>query len=53
VTGLVTVTGFFTLPQLEKELTLRFERKGKEFDMTLAPVSSDALKTLLYDRMGG
>ena len=40
----------FTLPQLEKELTLRFERKGKEFEMTLMPVSSGALKTLLYDR---
>ena len=40
---------FFTLPQLEKEITLRFERKGREFDMTLAPVRSGALKTLLYD----
>jgi len=40
---------FFALPQLEKEITLRFERKGKEFDMTLAPVRSGALKTLLYD----
>lgn len=40
---------FFTLPQLEKELTLRFERKGKEFEMILKPVSSGALKTLLYD----
>ena len=40
---------FFTLPQLEKELTLRFERRGKEFDMTVTPVSSGALKTLLYD----
>jgi C-terminal processing protease CtpA/Prc len=39
----------FTLPQLEKELTLRFERKGKEYDMNLVPVSSGALKTLLYD----
>jgi Tol biopolymer transport system component/C-terminal processing protease CtpA/Prc len=40
---------FFTLPQLEKEITLRFERNGKEFDMTLTPVSSGAFKTLLYD----
>lgn len=40
---------FFTLPQLEKEITLRFGRKGKEFDMTLTPVSSGSLKTLLYD----
>ncbi|MDM8001971.1 MAG: S41 family peptidase [Bacteroidota bacterium] len=39
----------FTLPQLEKELTLRFDRKEKEFEMTLMPVSSGALKTLLYD----
>jgi len=41
---------FLTLPQLEKELTLRFDRKGKEVDMTLKPVSTGALKTLLYDR---
>lgn len=40
---------FFTLPQLEKEITLRFERKEKEFEMTLKPVSSSALRTLLYD----
>jgi tricorn protease len=39
----------FALPQLEKELTLCFERKGKEYEMTLMPVSSGALKTLLYD----
>ncbi len=39
----------FSLPQLEKELTMRFSRKGKEYDMTLEPVSSSALKTLLYD----
>ncbi|HMT66180.1 MAG TPA: S41 family peptidase, partial [Bacteroidales bacterium] len=40
---------FFALPQLEKEITLRFDRKGEEYDMTLRPVSSAALKTLLYD----
>ena len=40
---------FFTLPQLEKELTLRFDRKGKEFEITLKPITSGALKTLLYD----
>jgi Tol biopolymer transport system component/C-terminal processing protease CtpA/Prc len=39
----------FALPQTVKELTLRFERKGKEYDMTLMPVSTTALKTLLYD----
>ena len=39
----------FTLPKLEKELTLRFSRKGKEYEMTVAPVSSSALKVLLYD----
>jgi tricorn protease len=39
----------FTLPKLEKELTLRFSRKGKEYDMTVAPISSSALKVLLYD----
>ena len=39
----------FTLPKLEKELTLRFSRKGKEYDMTVAPISSSALKALLYD----
>jgi len=39
----------FALPQLEKEITLRFERKGREFDMTLVPVSSSALKSLIYD----
>ena len=39
----------FTLPQIEKEITLHFDRKGKELDITLAPISSGALKTLLYD----
>lgn len=39
----------FTLPKLEKELTLRFSRKGKEYDMTVVPISSPALKVLLYD----
>ena len=39
----------FALPQLEKELTIRFSRKGKEFDMTLNPISSPALKGLIYD----
>ena len=39
----------FTLPKLEKELTLRFSREGKEYEMTVAPISSQALKVLLYD----
>ncbi len=39
----------FTLPKLEKELTLRFSRKGKEYDITVVPISSSALKVLLYD----
>lgn len=40
---------FFALPRLEKELVLRFSRKGKEFDMKLNPVSSSVVKALLYD----
>lgn len=39
----------FALPKLEKELKLRFSRKGKEYDMSVAPISSSALKDLLYD----
>ena len=39
----------FALPRLEKELTLSFSRKGKEFEMKLNPVSSYAMKALLYD----
>lgn len=37
------------MPQLQKELTLTFERNGREFDMTLKPVNSSVLKSLLYD----
>ncbi|MBE0667680.1 MAG: PD40 domain-containing protein, partial [Bacteroidales bacterium] len=39
----------FALPRLEKELILRFSRKGKEFEMKVNPVSSSAMKALLYD----
>jgi tricorn protease len=39
----------FTLPRMEKELTLRFARKGKEYEIIVRPVSSSALKSLLYD----
>ncbi len=39
----------FTLPRLEKELTMTFDRKGKKYDMTIRPVTAGALKTLLYD----
>lgn len=39
----------FALPQIEKELTLQFDRKGKDVEVTLVPVSSSAMKSLLYD----
>jgi len=38
-----------TLPRLEKELTLRFSRRSKEYEITVRPVSSSAFKSLLYD----
>ena len=40
---------YFALPRLEKELVLRFARKGKEFEMKVNPVSSTVMKGLLYD----
>ncbi len=40
----------FTFPRIENEITMTFDRKGRNYDMTVVPVTSGALKTLLYDK---
>ncbi|RZK43728.1 MAG: peptidase S41 [Pedobacter sp.] len=40
---------YFTRPSLEREMSLTFVRKGKEFTLNIHPQSSAALKSNLYD----
>ncbi len=40
---------YFTMPTLQDEMTLQFERKGKAIQVRIHPQSNDQLKTNLYD----
>lgn len=41
---------YFTWPSLEEEIQLTLDRKGKEIQTNIRPVSSAAFKDLLYDQ---